>query len=52
MDNFDTEAELKGWLETEAFRANPIGVEYDVEELAGRYRAGEPLEELVKQGAA
>lgn len=52
VDNFATEAELKGWMETETFKANPIGVKFDPDELARRYEAGDPLEELVKQGSA
>ena len=52
VDNFTTEAELKGWMESEAFRANPFGVTFDPDKLAARYEAGDPLEELLKQGAA
>lgn len=52
VDNFATEAELKGWMDSEAFAANPIGVPFDPERLATRYERGDPLEELVRQGAA
>jgi catechol-2,3-dioxygenase len=52
IDNFATEAELKGWMQTEAFSKNPIGVAFDPDKLAERYEAGDPLEELVKQGSA
>jgi catechol-2,3-dioxygenase len=52
VDNFETEAELKGWMETEVFQANPIGVRFDPEELVRRYEAGDPIEELIKQGSA
>jgi catechol-2,3-dioxygenase len=52
VDNFETEAELKGWTESEAFLKNPIGVKFDPKELARRYEAGDALEELVKQGSA
>lgn len=52
VDNFETEAELKGWMETEIFQSNPIGVTFDPDELVRRYEAGDPLEELIKQGSA
>ncbi|MEE2674245.1 MAG: VOC family protein [Myxococcota bacterium] len=52
VDNFETEAELKGWMESEAFLANPIGVPFDPEKLIERYLAGDPLEALLRQGAA
>lgn len=52
VDNFPTEAELKGWMLTDAFEANPIGVPFDPDKLAARYEAGDPLEELIKQGSA
>ena len=52
VDNYETEAESKGWMKTEAFAANPIGVRFDPEKLAERYEAGDPIEDLVKQGSA
>jgi catechol-2,3-dioxygenase len=52
VDNFATEAELKGWMKTETFAANPIGVRFDPEKLVERYEAGDAIEELVKQGSA
>jgi len=52
VENYETEAELKGWMQSGAFAANPIGVVFDPEKLLARYTAGDPLEELVKQGAA
>jgi len=51
-DNFPTEAELKGWFQSGTFAKNPIGVVFDPERLVARYRAGDPLEELVQQGSA
>ena len=36
VDNFATEAELKGWMKTETFEANPIGVRFDPEKLVER----------------
>jgi catechol-2,3-dioxygenase len=52
VDNFRTEAELKGWMESGAFAKNPIGVEFDAEKLVARYERGDPIEELVQQGSA
>jgi catechol-2,3-dioxygenase len=52
VDNFETEAELKGWMKSDAFAANPIGVGFDPEKLAARYERGDPIEELLRQGSA
>jgi catechol-2,3-dioxygenase len=52
VDNFATEAELKGWMDGPSFAANPIGVEFDAEKLLARYEAGDPLKELMAQGSA
>jgi catechol-2,3-dioxygenase len=52
VDNFATEAELKGWMESEAFAQNPIGVGFDPDVLLERYERGDPLAELVQQGSA
>jgi catechol-2,3-dioxygenase len=52
VDNYATEAELKAWMKTETFKANPIGVRFDPERLVERYEAGDAIEELVKQGSA
>ena len=51
-DNFSTEEELKRFFSGGAFAKNPIGVEYDPAKLLGKYQAGVPLEELVRQGSA
>ncbi len=51
VDNFATEAELKGWMESGAFAANPIGVGFDPEKLIERYEKGDPIEELLQQGS-
>lgn len=52
VDNFETEAELKGWMSSDAFEQNPIGVLFDPDKLVARYEQGDPIEELVKQGSA
>lgn len=49
IDNFATNEELDAWFHSEAFAANPIGVEFDADELVARFEAGEPVGDLVKQ---
>lgn len=49
IDNFATEEELDAWFHSGAFAGNPIGVEFDPEELLVRLWAGEPVSELVKR---
>ena len=52
VENFDTPAKLRAFMESDAFAKNPIGVGFDPEKLAARYENGDPLEELLQQGAA
>lgn len=52
IDNFDSVELLQGWMQSDEFQANPIGVTFDPEKLVARYEAGDPIEELLKQGAA
>jgi catechol 2,3-dioxygenase-like lactoylglutathione lyase family enzyme len=47
IDNFATAQEGQDWLRTPAFAENPIGVEYDPDQLVSRFRAGVPVAELV-----
>ena len=47
IDNFPTAQEGRDWLSTPAFASNPIGVEYDPDQLVARFRAGVPVAELV-----
>jgi len=47
IDNFATAQEGQDWLRTPAFKENPIGVEYDPDQLVARFRAGVPVSELV-----
>ncbi|MBW2282304.1 MAG: VOC family protein [Deltaproteobacteria bacterium] len=51
-DNFSTAQELDEFFSGGAFARNPVGVEYDPEKLLGKYQAGVPLDELVRQGSA
>lgn len=52
IDNFATDEALEEWFETGAFNENPIGVNFDPDELARLYEAGEPLSVLTRQGTA
>lgn len=52
VDNFGSESQVKAWFESETFAQNPLGVSFDPDKLVARYEQGDPLEELVKQGAA
>ncbi|NOX50385.1 MAG: biphenyl 2,3-dioxygenase [Gammaproteobacteria bacterium] len=51
IDNFATADELKGWMRSDEFKANPIGVPFDADKLAARYQAGDSIDELLAQGA-
>lgn len=51
IDNFATSEALEAWFRSGAFAANPIGVEYDPDDLLRMFREGRPVEELVRQGA-
>jgi catechol-2,3-dioxygenase len=46
IDNFATAEDLAAWFATGAFARNPIGVEFDPDELVARYEGGAPLEAL------
>lgn len=46
VDNYDDIETATGFFFSEAFAVNPIGVEFDPEDLLRRLRAGEPEEDL------
>ena len=46
--NYETEAEYMGYFETDAYKTNISGIEVDVEDYVGRFRAGTPKAELIK----
>jgi catechol-2,3-dioxygenase len=50
VDNFPDVESLNAWMRSDAFAKNPIGVEYDPDELARNVRAGVPHAELVRRG--
>jgi hypothetical protein len=51
-DNYDTIEELNGFFQSEAFRENPFGIQFDPDLMVEKYRAGTPEEELKRQGSA
>jgi catechol-2,3-dioxygenase len=52
VDNFPTVEELDAFFRSGSFAANPIGVNFDPERLLERFRHGDPVSELVRQGSA
>lgn len=52
VDNFDDVETLNGWMRSDAFARNPIGVDFDPEVLCQRFDRGDPLAELLQQGSA
>jgi catechol-2,3-dioxygenase len=46
VKNYATEAETLAFMQTEAFRRNPAGIDVDPAEYIARYRGGVSLEEL------
>jgi catechol-2,3-dioxygenase len=47
IDNFATAEEGLAWMRSPAFDRNPIGVEFDPDELVEKFRSGVPVAELV-----
>ena len=49
VENYATVEESTQFFFSDAFRENPVGVEFDPQELADRLRAGEPEESLKRR---
>jgi len=49
IDNFPTNAEADAWINSPAFAENPIGVDFEPEELLAQFRSGVPEAELKKR---
>jgi catechol-2,3-dioxygenase len=47
IDNFATAQEGQDWMLSPAFDKNPIGVEYNPDELVAKFKAGVPVAQLV-----
>ncbi|MGB1086788.1 MAG: VOC family protein [Alphaproteobacteria bacterium] len=52
VDNFATQAEQDAFFASGKFSENPIGVNFDIEQLLALYESGTPMEELLQQGTA
>ena len=52
VDNYASVAEACAYFDSAAFAANPIGVDFNPDELLRKLRAGVPAAELLRQGAA
>ena len=50
IDNFASAQEGQDWMLSPAFAQNPIGVEYDPDDLVKRFKSGVPVAELVVRG--
>jgi catechol 2,3-dioxygenase-like lactoylglutathione lyase family enzyme len=49
IDNYDTIEDATAFFYSEAFAENPIGVEFDPDELVRRFEAGEPEDDLKRR---
>ncbi len=52
VDNYDTVEEGLAFFETDTFKANPLGVQFDPDKMVDLYRDGVPDEKLKRQGVA
>jgi hypothetical protein len=52
IDNFESVEDLKGFFSSDAFEKNPIGVNFDADELARKFHEGVPEAELIKYDAS
>jgi catechol 2,3-dioxygenase-like lactoylglutathione lyase family enzyme len=49
IDSFPTTEQLQDYFENDpGYAANPLGAEFDPDEMVARYEAGEPFESLIK----
>lgn len=51
VDNFPDAESLRAFFKSAEFARNPIGVDFDPDELARRYHAGEPAAEITRYNA-
>ena len=49
VDNFTTLEQANDFINSRAFKENPIGVEFDPARLLERYEQGHPIDELIRQ---
>jgi catechol-2,3-dioxygenase len=51
IDNYDNAQAMQDFFKTDAFAKNPIGVDFDPDDIARRYHAGETMAQLTKYDA-
>lgn len=49
VDVFDTVEETNAFMDSEEFAENPIGVDFDPEEIIRRFKSGEPAASILKR---
>lgn len=49
VDNFQTNEQISAYMLSEAYVTNPIGVDFDMEDVIGRLKSGESLESITKR---
>lgn len=49
VDSFPDAQATNAWMRSEAFRRNPIGIEFDPEDMVKKLRAGVPEAELLRR---
>lgn len=49
VDSFDNNEDATAFMESEAFKNNPVGTEFDPEELVRRLQSGEDIESIKKR---
>ena len=49
VDAFPTTAQLQGYFQSDDFRANPVGIAYDPEDMIARFDQGVPEVELLRR---
>jgi len=49
VDRFVVADDAKSWMQGEAFARNPIGIEFDAEQMIARLRSGEPEASLMRR---
>ena len=52
VENYPTKEELNAFMHGEVFAANPIGVNFDPDDLVARYESGEDIQSLLQQPSA
>jgi catechol-2,3-dioxygenase len=51
VENYKTKEELNGFMRSDAFAKNPIGITFEPEKMLARFENGDPIDELLQQGS-